>query len=238
MAKIILGSTCYDAWLKASNHLLTYGEVHNLIIELDNPCDFVGISAWLRDHCPSNVTGNKDHQLNNIINTIFPYKLAAHYNNRADFYDAYKRIYNRSRLLRNQKWGTYFYRMINFPYPDRNIVGENQLENAINALNGGSRARNYITLHFTCVNIESNVRPIGAPCLQFAEVIKGENNTLNLVAIYRNHDYFYKAFGNFIGLSYLLFYICTETGKQPGNLIIHSTHAYLETSKRNLRNIL
>lgn len=49
---------------------------------------------------------------------------------------------------------------------------------------------------------------------------------LDLVVVYRNHDFFNKALGNFIALGQLLRFIAVESGKTPGNLICHSVHAY------------
>jgi hypothetical protein len=54
---------------------------------------------------------------------------------------------------------------------------------------------------------------------------------LDLVVVYRNHDYFNKALGNFIALGQLLDFICVESNKEPGQLICHSVHAYFGAPK-------
>lgn len=238
MAKIFNCSNCYDAWSTVSEYLLDENFIHNTVIDINNCDDFTNLKLWEQNFCPSSITGNNKHRLTNIINTIFPYKLASRISNREELYKSYLTLYNRSRKIRNQKWGTYFERLINFPNSSKSGIGFNQLENAICSLNGNSKAKNYITFHLTSVNIESNVRPIGAPCWQFSEIIKNSNQTLDLIAVYRNHDYFYKALGNFIGLSKLLLYICEQTNRQPGKLIIHSTHAYYNSSKLNFRKLI
>jgi hypothetical protein len=51
---------------------------------------------------------------------------------------------------------------------------------------------------------------------------------LDLVAVYRNHDFLNKALGNFLGLGRLLNFIALEGGKRPGRVICHSVHAYVE----------
>lgn len=235
MSQLFTSNTSLDAWHTVSTMLLDNGPGDNLLIEILDPCNYDDLNEWLSEYCPSLITGDKNNQLNNIINTIFPYKLASRVDSRQDLYDKYMNIYKRSRRLGKQKWGTYFQRLIN--YPSDGLYLYNQLENAINSLNGKSTCKNFITFHLTSVNIESNVRPIGAPCWQFGEIVK-QNNKLNLVVVYRNHDYFYKAFGNFIGLSKLLQYICEQTKCEPGKLIVHSTHAYYNSTKTNLRNLL
>jgi len=238
MAQIFSSNTCFDAWSAVSNMLLTDGPSENLIIEILHPCEFVNLDRWIQSFSPSLITGNPKDQIGNIINTIFPYKLANRVANRQELYSKYMSIYIRSRKLKNQKWGTYFQRLIKFPDNNNPATYRNQLENAITALNSNSKCKNYITFHLTSVNIESNIRPIGAPCWQFGEITKDENNRVNLIAVYRNHDYFYKAFGNFIGLSKLLQYICGQTNCEPGKLIIHSTHAYFNSANFKLRGLL
>jgi hypothetical protein len=61
---------------------------------------------------------------------------------------------------------------------------------------------------------------------------------LELVAVYRNHDYFNKALGNFIGLSRLLGFIARETNRRPTRLVCHSVRAYFETSKQDMLALL
>ena len=237
MAQLFQFNTCFEAWHSIATNLLNNREGSNFLIEIDSPCEYNDLDEWIVKYDPAAVSQNAKHRLNNIINTIFPYKLSMRVNNRNELYNTYLAIYNRSRRLRNQKWGTYFERLINYPNSNRVGEGNNQLENAIRALNSNSNCRNYITFHLTSANIESNARPMGAPCWQFGELVKN-GNRIDLIAVYRNHDYFYKAFGNFIGLSRLLQYICMQSNKEPGKLIIHSTHAYYNSSKKDLRQLL
>jgi thymidylate synthase len=56
-------------------------------------------------------------------------------------------------------------------------------------------------------------------------------STINLVAVYRNHDYFNKALGNFVGLARLLDFLCTQAGKKPGQITCHSVHYYIDKAK-------
>jgi hypothetical protein len=59
-----------------------------------------------------------------------------------------------------------------------------------------------------------------------------------MTAIYRNHDYFNKAFANFVGLGRLLGFICAQTSRAPGRLVCHSGHAYSAQGKRALENLI
>jgi len=79
---------------------------------------------------------------------------------------------------------------------------------------------------------------MGAPCWHFGEITINHDRSINLVAVYRNHDYFNKTLGNFIGLSKLLEFICSETGRAPGSLIVHSINAFNGGSTNNLATLI
>ena len=57
--------------------------------------------------------------------------------------------------------------------------------------------------------------------------VMADGDTLSLAAVYRSHDYFHKALGNFVGLSRLLSYVCSKTGHAVGTLTCHSAYAFL-----------
>lgn len=232
MATLINGTTCYDAWYNASNHIINQptGDETNMIITISDPCNFTDLPLWIANHNPKNFHQQGDN-IRHVINTIFPYKLRAYFPNRQDFYTKYSAVYS---VSNNKKWGTYFQRLISFG-KGINTTHPNQLENAINSLNGNSPQRFFINFHLTASSVESNVRPLGGPCWQFGELIKNRTGGIDFIVVYRNHDYFNKALGNFIGLSKLLEFICTESGQTPGNLIVHSIHAYSDKGINLLR---
>jgi len=221
MATLITGNTCFDAWSNVSRHLISHPkkEDTNVIVNISTPCDFTNLKNWMLDYNPEKVDGDK---IRHVVNTIFPHTFRSYFANRQDFYVKYGSIFIKSH---HKKWGTYFQRLISFG-KGINPSHPNQLENAINALNGGSPQKNFITFHLTASNIESNVRPLGGPCWQYGELIINPGGGVDLIAVYRNHDYFNKALGNFIGLAKLLEFVCNESQKASGSLIVHSIHAY------------
>lgn len=75
----------------------------------------------------------------------------------------------------------------------------------------------------------------GGPCLQFVELLWNDDDSLDMVAVYRSHDYSTLALGNFIGLSDLLEFICLHTGKTPGKLTVHSVYAFIEEKRKTTR---
>lgn len=222
MATLISGTTCYDAWHNACQHIVDQptGDSTNMIVTISTPCDFADLSSWINNHNPRKFHANGDN-IRQVINTIFPYHLKAFFANRHDLYNKYQQVYSKSR---NKKWGTYFQRLISFG-KGFNEAHPNQLEKAITALNN-SPQRFFITLHLTAANVESNVRPMGGPCWQFGEIVKNADGRIDLIVVYRNHDYFNKALGNFIGLAKLLEFVCTESNQTPGSIIVHSIHGY------------
>ncbi len=229
MAILVNEINCLDAWLKVSNLILVNGQQENVLITIDHPCDFTNLRTWLTVRNPKRIDLNADH-IRHVVNTIFPYNLSILCANRSDLYLKYRSIYLNGN---NRRWGTYFQRLISFDKHFQNN-GANQLENAIIALNGGSPQHHYIVFHLTAVNLNSNVAPMGAPCWHFGEITINNDNTIDLVAIYRKHDYFNKAFGNFIGLAKLLEFICNNTGRIPGKLIVHSINAFNNSTRNNL----
>ena len=235
MPILIHGASCFDAWYNTAEHLCNQptGEDTNIVVSVTNPCDFTDLPQWVIQRNPKRIMAREDN-IRHVINTIFPYQLKRHYPNRHDFYNKYEAIYATGR---NRRWGTYFQRLISFGR-GFNHGQTNQLEAAIRSLRGGSPQRFFITFHLTAVNVESNVRPLGGPCWQFGEVIRNSAGQIDLVAVYRNHDYFNKALGNFIGLAKLLEFICQESGQVPGQLIIHSIHGYSSTGTVRLRQLM
>lgn len=235
MPSLISSDTCENAYILASQHLITQSKTvdHNLIISISNPCDFTRLPYCLRNRNPKKLHKNFDN-LRHVINTIFPYGLSKYFEgNRNNFYQTYLKIYSSGK---NRSWGTYFQRFISFS--KHNSTGKNQLENIINSLNGGSKQKYYNIMHTTSVNLESNVRPMGGACLQYIQFNKSDVNSLNMIAIYRNHDYFNKALGNFYGLAHLLNHIVSNTNYTAGSLTIHSIHAFSSQGKNKLNSLI
>jgi hypothetical protein len=229
MTGSVTGINCLEAWREAIRKITAEKQArHNLIVEITDPCQLN--IAWLKDFNPRSV--GKTHDLiNDVINTIFPMRMAAHAANRTALYNAYMKLYRKGkRLPRNRSsWGTYFQRLVAFG----DEGPKNQLEEIISKLKTWPRTEAALTLHLSAPNVD-RLRRIGGPCWHFGEVIWHANGTLDLVVVYRNHDYFNKALGNFIGLGQLLNFICQQSGKTPGKLICHSVHVYMSTSSTQL----
>ncbi|MGH2637714.1 MAG: hypothetical protein ACRDF4_00240, partial [Rhabdochlamydiaceae bacterium] len=121
-------------------------------------------------------------------------------------------------------WGTYFQRLIAFGTSNRN-----QLEESIIKLSSWQTeqvAAHYF--HLSSREIDSP-RKMGGPCWQYAQ-LKVKDGKITMTAVYRNHDFFEKAFGNYIALGQLLQFISSEADLEPGLLICHSIHAFCKNA--------
>jgi thymidylate synthase len=105
--------------------------------------------------------------------------------------------------------------------------GYNQLEEAIVKLSTWNhRAEAALVLHLSSPQLD-RPQTRGGPCLQFIELLWRKDDRIDLVAVYRNHDYSQLALGNFIGLCDLLEFVARESGKHVGSVTIHSVHAFV-----------
>jgi len=220
-ARNVAGASALDAWRQGVQTVLAKGETFNLFTTVEQPAVFD--LAWLQTHSPRR-RGFGGDDLREVIKTIFPYDLARRVAERPDLYSEYLRRHDRAmRFVRNRgTWGTYFERLVRFPdHPDTN-----QLETVINKLRTWQKRSGTSLVFHLSTPARDTPRTRGGPCWQFGEIVWHPGNRLDLVVVYRNHDFFNKALGNFIGLGQLLNFICAASGKTPGRLQCHSVHAY------------
>jgi hypothetical protein len=217
----VQGETAVEAWRQGAQLVLEHGEISNLITRIASPTVFD--HSWLDELTPRQYDRKYD-DISDVVNTIFPWKLASRYPNREQFVAQYLRRHDRGQRWRRNRsaWGTYFERMTRFP----GSGGVNQLLRAIDKLSTWpNRSKTGLVFHLSSPAVDSP-RTRGGPCWQFGEILWRQGNVLDFVAVYRNQDFFNKALGNFIGLGQLLRFICESSGKQPGALICHSVHAF------------
>lgn len=231
-ARNVFGVTPVDAWRQGVAAVLSDREVLNLFTTVEQPAIFE--EGWLGQHSPLR-RGLKGDDLRDVVKTIFPYDFAERFPARTDLYREYLRRHDRGmNFVRNRgAWGTYFERLVRFPdHPDTN-----QLETVIGKLSTWQKRSGSSLVFHLSTPARDTPRTRGGPCWQFAEIIWHPDNRLDLVAVYRNHDFFNKALGNFIGLGQLLDFICTASGKTVGRLLCHSVHAYNGGSGAGLRTL-
>lgn len=232
MSQAIFSECPREAWRLGVAKILEEREIFSLVTTIGDPTKFN--PKWLEAHSP-NKRGLNGDELADVIKTIFPYTLHSTCTDRIELYDSYLRRHDRAMRFRRNRgtWGTYFERLIRFP----GAQGVNQLETAISKLTSWqTRSTTGLVFHLATPTVDTP-RTRGGPCWHYGEIIWRADSTLDLVAVYRNHDFMNKAFGNFLGLGMLLKFLASESGLKTGKLICHSIHAYNGGTSRALRTL-
>lgn len=225
MTLIVEENNCLDAWRAVALALCSPASPNTALVRIRRPTYLE--NNWLREYCPKRIAPNAQ-SLTNVIGTVFPYRMVQRADSREALYNRYQAVQRRLGGRRPSSWGTYFGRLTAY-----GNTRANQLEDIISKINAWSRYEAAITLHITDPSLDG-LRTRGAPCWQYGQVLWRPNDVLDLTVVYRNHDYFYKAFGNFIALGQLLAFIAAHTEKTPGELLCLSAHTYLSVPKRRL----
>ena len=226
------------AWLEVVKRLSdNKWKLRNLIVYIENPTIFC--QDFHQNICQFGewvgLLPAKD-----VAYTIFPHKLYKTKGNHRELFESYNRPNGLFARIQNRKpgWGSYFRRMTH--YETRSGRTENQLKNIIHAIE--TRA-NISTAAYTIIIQKpggETIRPLGGPCLNYIAVqLEPENPIqLGLLAVYRNHDFLERAYGNYWGLCNLASFLAEETGVACGPLTCISSQAYVKGNKKALRNLL
>jgi len=145
-----------------------------------------------------------------------------------DRHKLYKKYPSLHKVLRG-KWGSYFGQMINWSIQqeDGTEISRNQIEAIIKRINERERIyKSAYTMQIANPLKHSNYI-MGGPCLHYIFLQLESDRTMNLLSVYRNHDFAIKAYGNYVGLGHLLQFLCHETDFRVGKLTCVSSHAYI-----------
>lgn len=173
-----------------------------------------------------------------VAHTIFPQTFWKNGTSKERFYEKYLRFYQWSRSKAHHGWGTYFERMIRYVAPSGEIT--DQLGNIIHRIKTGQK--NYGASYAMVIPYPHKDlnKLMGAPCLNYITV-QVENapeqtnkKRISLMAVYRNHDFTERTYGNYLGLCNLLKYIAYESNSFIGSLTCISSHAYVPCKKSEL----
>ncbi len=231
---LIVAESFQKAWIDVARTLCDRGwNIQNLMVSIQKP---ELIDDSLHKKFVEFAKKNGLIKPKDIAYTIFPHKLYEHCGSASKLFSKYnnpKGMYERLRKRPHRGWGTYFRRMTHYKTPDRI---ENQLNNIINAI----KNRDRISKAAYTVVIEhpggETIRPLGAPCLNYLAVqLDTDTRKMGLLAVYRNHDFFERAYGNYWGLCNLLKFMAKETHFNLGVLTCVSSHAYIDKSKREFK---
>jgi hypothetical protein len=144
----------------------------------------------------------------------------------------------RKRGVRFSGWKhTYFERMVGeFRDKDgsRHHLRQNKLLSVIEKLNLWNRNAEAACYIHTALDSDT-FRTRGGPCLQYVQFRAHGNNLLDVIGLYRAHDYGNKALGNMIGLNRLGRFVGHHTGRQLNAVAIVSLHPFTDHKQRLLK---
>jgi hypothetical protein len=223
-----------QAWVGAVRLLIgARWELYNLVVQIKNP-------SLLDEPLHGRVTdfARREGLLlpKHVAYTIFPHGLYRYTGNAQDLFGAYNRqngMYERLHR-RRPDWGTYFRRMTHY---DKAGNAVNQLGNIIDAI----RTRRNLSRAAYTVVIQNpggeTIRPLGGPCLNYiaVQIDAGNPPAVGLLALYRNHDFLERTYGNYWGLCNLLKFLAAEVGAEPGPLTCVSSHAHVSGARTTLK---
>ena len=162
-----------------------------------------------------------------------------------NLYERYVGMLPVLRRVRANSRGTYFSRMIT--WPGKEPGGTNQLDLRIarirNEFARGRRTNNTLDIDVGAdalafespagiqVLVPSEQRTRSFPCLVHIDLTLFDG-TLHCTAVYRHQHLITKAYGNLVGLSRLMHFLCEQTGAACGELVVHATLADAEPNHR------
>lgn len=240
-------TTISSAWLEALEQLIQVGgEAVNVAVAIEDPtAEDPGVRQVL-DGFIETVAKQQPKQspyaVVTVANTIFPQALYIARLGRA----ARPHLYEMHRLAsrvdrRRNRDGTYFDRLVNWSGPEGQV---NQLDMAIDRLEAarkrGHRVGNAFELQLSgglgeglslpVYQAGRDNRVMGFPCLSHISLSLFDSR-VHMTALYRNHDWISRAYGNYVGLGRLLTFIAREAGFESGELVCVSSHATAEIGR-------
>ncbi|MCY3892911.1 MAG: hypothetical protein OXF65_06405 [Acidimicrobiaceae bacterium] len=253
--------TLSEAWLQALTHVASRrgGRCVHLVMTVESPGLE---NEAIRNALDRTLDAAGDQSVATVAGTIFPSSLYQSPGfswapdlgeQAADELDAAARsLYKRYttmlpvlRRVRANNRGTYFSRMIT--WPGKTPGGTNQLDLRISRIRSefarGNRTNNTLDVDVGAdalaaeplagvqVLLPSEQRTRSFPCLVHIDLTLF-GGTLHCTAVYRHQYLITKAYGNLVGLSNLMHFLCEQTGAECGELVVHATLADAEPDHR------
>lgn len=219
------------AWGKAVEHLLACGgECFNLMVGITYPLQ---VDPSIDRMYTQLLADYGLLSVKQVSYLVFPRSLYLKVGKNAErLFETYNRtggVFERLKHRYPSKagWGTYFRRMTSYPQRDPHYSAPttNQLKNIIDMLS--SRTRNYRSAYTISIQVpgQDGRRTRGGPCLNYVALQLEDSRVLNMLAVYRNHDFVQRAYGNYLSLGYLMEFLCDQSGYTLGKLTCVSSHA-------------
>lgn len=241
-----------QCWLSVAEFLCKEPDqrAFHVFLEVSNPLEDSPEDGQVMELVDALLQEKGKRPLRTVANTIFPADLYRRSLGGAKgIYDHYpEEVVPLLKRSADWRWGTYAYRLVRRERSDGTLEVHPRTGAPLNPLRevverikllNAQRVPNYAAyeigllepvIDLPITDLKTDRTPRGGPCLSHLsfKIVPGEDGrTLDLCAFYRNHDYFEKALGNFIGLRNLLAFAANEAQLAPGRLVIISSQAYL-----------
>lgn len=247
MALFVQGENVSTAWVEALDRLVNgEGEAVNLTVVIADPTAEVPeiravVDSFVEER--RRTRRRSVEAVSSVANTLFPESL---YIERLG-QNAEAHLYKMERLgrevsHRRNPYGTYFERMVAWP-DGKSRRGEtvdrfNQLDQAVTRLRrlreqGTQRGNQFEvglasgadgTVAMPVVVPGRDTLTIGFPCLSHVS-FSLQKGVVHMTALYRNHDFIKRAYGNYVGLGRLLRFVGRQSGWPIGELSCVSASA-------------
>ena len=232
---VVVAPTIQSAYLRALAVLRDAGwQRFNLVVQVDDPEAF-DEAEHLRLEALAAECGCKTPK--QVAYTIFPHHLWATTASADHLYEKYHERFLPRVNAHRHDWGTYFGRMTRYT---NGGPATNQLKEIIQAMKSDPvvwKAAHWMIVPYP--GPETRMR-MSQPCLNYIafQLEPGHPRRVSLLAVYRNHFFLERAYGNYWGLANLLGFVAGETGYAVGSLTCVSSHAEVEGHKRAIRTFL
>jgi thymidylate synthase len=230
MSRTVEVETVSDAWLGACQALIELPgqKTTHLVMRMSEPLPERDEVRKAADDFLSSVANVQP--IDEVRNTIFPAELAEEFPEPAELAREYLEIYPFVRkLARANSRGTYFGRIC--AYPRANDSVGSQLEETARKLRAAFQGQRRTSVYE--LNIYSEWKDarvvMGFPCMSHMAFHIDEDR-LDALATYRNHDLIRKGYGNYLGIAELQRYLAAASGFHPGELVVIAGHADLNLS--------
>lgn len=230
------------AWLAAVEHLLAGGGRDvNLSVAIERPGEE---DPTIRNALDALLAERRSSSVATVATTIFPeglYHPRLGEGARRHLYAMYEEGWPVIQRHPSNRSGTYFRRLTAWP-GRAGLV--NQIERTVQRLRNQLGHRGTLSsVYEVGISDPEDDEPTSAdlrvydpghdtqlrgfPCLSHVSLTLVDRR-LHMTALYRNQHFVRKAYGNYVGLSRLLFFLCKEASCEPGELLCVATHADAE----------
>lgn len=218
-----------NAWLRALNALVDggspYKDVH-VILRITDPTLQVPAIRQAAQSLIDRINGEDDKipDIDTTRNTIFPAAFARRTAGAVELGAYYRDRYPELMTYNNNRYGTYFGRMVSYPtlrdgYVDQIADTVQKIRHEV-AANTNKSSRYEISIYSPA---EDRRRLMSFPCLAHLSVHLHKSR-VHMQAVYRNESLVPRAYGNYLGLAELQRYIAEETGTATGELLMTLGH--------------